>query len=105
MRILLPLCLMVLLAASCDLIQGNKLQGAVLNALSNDPRTSQYKFEVSDEGNGAIAITGEVYKQEEIDAVTEIAKAVPGVKEVMNRCHIEDTGGNGQIQDETVPLL
>jgi osmotically-inducible protein OsmY len=87
--------------AACSIIQGTKVENAVLKALAGDQRTAQYKFDVSRGDDGTILITGKVFKAEELDAVTEIAKAVPGVKSVVNRCSLEETG-NGMLQDETV---
>jgi osmotically-inducible protein OsmY len=87
--------------AACSIIQGTKVENAVLKALASDQRTAEYKFDVSRGDDGAILITGKVFKAEELAAVTEIAKAVPGVKSVVNRCSLEETG-NGMLQDETI---
>jgi hypothetical protein len=56
---------------------------------------------VSRQDDGSILITGKVAGNEEVDAVTEIAKSVPGVKTVVNRCSVEEPGSN-LMQDETV---
>ena len=105
MRIIIPLFVLLLLAAaSCDLMKGSQIENKVVAALAKDPRTSAYEFEVSYEA-GTVSITGEVYKPEEMDAVAEIAKAVPGVSSVVNNCHVEEQGSNGMIQDDTVPML
>jgi osmotically-inducible protein OsmY len=96
--LILAVCLAL---AACAIIQGTKVENAVLKALAADQRTAEYKFDVSRGDDGTILITGKLFKAEEIAIVTEIAKAVPGVKSVVNRCSIEEPS-NGMIQDETV---
>ena len=96
--LILAVCLTL---SACSIIQGTKVENAVLKALADDQRTAQYKFDVSRSDNGAILITGKLYKAEEIAIVTEIAKTVPGVKAVVNRCSIEEPGSN-MLQDETI---
>jgi osmotically-inducible protein OsmY len=92
---------MCLTLAACAIIQGTKVENAVLKALAADQRTAQYKFDVSRGDDGTILITGKLFKAEEVAIVTEIAKAVPGVKNVVNRCSIEEPGSN-MLQDETI---
>ena len=87
--LLIALCLLPLLSG-CDIMAKGKLEGAVLKALKDDPRTSQYKFEVSLQDNGTVLVTGELLQDSDKPAVTEIAKAVPGVKDVMNNCAVPE---------------
>lgn len=100
MRILLLVTVVVLLAA-CSIIEKSKVESAVLKALAGDPRTQAYQFEVSCDEQGAVTITGEVQEPETVDIVTEIAKAVPGVTRVFNRCTAPEPGSN-MMQDMTV---
>ena len=93
--------LCMLLLASCDLIAATQLEQAVVKALADDPRTASSSFEVSNQGDGEMMITGEVASDVERAAVMEIAQAVEGVTKVLNRCSIPDTGG-GMLQDTVV---
>jgi osmotically-inducible protein OsmY len=84
--VLLAVSLLLVLAVSCDVMQASKIEKAVVKALAADPRTADYTFEVSYQGDGEVLITGELFKPEEADYVTEVAMGVKGV-----------------TQDETVP--
>ena len=94
--LVVPLCIVIL--ASCDLIASTQLEQAVVKALGADPRTGASAFEVSHQGDGEVLITGEVASDTERAAVTEVAQAVEGVTNVINRCKIPETGG-GLLQD------
>ncbi len=93
---------LLLLLASCSIIKGTQIEQAVTKALADDSRTASYKFEVSCDDNGEVTITGELYKPEDLDAVTEIATAVKGVTSVVNKCHVPDQGSGGMMQDEVI---
>jgi len=96
------ICLMMVAATGCDVMQSSKIEQAVVKALAADPRTAEYTFEVSYQGDGDVLITGEIFKPEEADYVTEIAMGVKGVTHVTNNVHVEEFS-NGLIQDEVVP--
>lgn len=83
-------------------MQGTRVEQAVTKALAADSRTASYEFEVSYEEGGKVLITGEVFSAAELDAISEIAKGVAGVSEVVNNCKVEEPG-SGMLQDETVP--
>lgn len=91
-----------LLLGGCDMLKNSQLEGAVAKALAADPRTKDYKFEVSLQNPGEVLITGEVYTAEEIDAVTEIASGVEGITSVVNRCKVPEES-SGMFQDTVVP--
>jgi osmotically-inducible protein OsmY len=91
----------VLLLAGCDIIKGTQVEQAVVKALAADQRTSSYTFEVNYDGSGTVTITGELFKPEDMDAVTEIAKAVKGVTTVVNKCHVPEPGSN-MMQDTVI---
>ena len=93
--------LLAVLAASCDIMASTKIEQAVVKALASDPRTAEYTFEVSYQEEGQVLITGEVFKPEEADFVTEVAKSVDGVTEVVNRVSVEEHS-SGMLQDEVV---
>jgi hypothetical protein len=99
--LIFALCLLALVAAGCDIIKQTSLEESVMKALNADPRTKDYKFEVSVQGPGEVMITGTVALAKDIDAVTEVAKQVKGVKQVDNHCKVEEPGSN-IMQDETV---
>ena len=104
MRTLLALSLglfVLATAAGCDMLKQTNVETSVTQALGADPRTKDYKFEVSVQSPGEVLITGTVGTAQEVDAVTEIAKKVKGVTKVDNRCKVEEPGSN-MIQDETV---
>ncbi|MCC7478979.1 BON domain-containing protein [bacterium] len=104
MRIALSIllfCLVLACASGCDLMAKSKLEGAVLKALKDDPRTSQYSFEVSLQENGVVLITGEILKDEDKAAISEIAEAVPGVQSVMNNCAVAEPPSD-MMQDPVV---
>ena len=101
MRILL-LGIISLTLVSCSIFASARLEQDVVKALAEDSRTSQYTFEVADQGEGKVYITGEVSSGADIDTVTEIAKAVAGVTTVINKCHVEEAS-SGLMQDEVVP--
>lgn len=90
------------LVGSCEMLKGSQLEGAVLKALATDPRTKDFKFEVSQQNPGEVLITGEVYAAADIDAVTEVAKQVKGVTSVVNRCKVPEES-SGMMQDTVVP--
>jgi hypothetical protein len=90
------------LLASCSVVQGTRIEQAVVKALAADQRTTSYSFEVSYQQDGTVVITGELFSPAEVDAVTEIASAVPGVKRVENHCTVPEPD-NGMLQDTTVP--
>jgi osmotically-inducible protein OsmY len=92
------------LLTACDMMKKTQLENAVVKALAADPRTKDYKFEVSLDDAGAVTITGEVGLAADIDAVTEIAKKVPGVRSVHNNCKVPEES-SGQIQDTVAPQL
>lgn len=100
MRNLLWIGLLLLLLAGCDIVKGTQVEQAVVKALAADQRTASFEFEVSYE-EGTVTITGEVFKPEDVDAVTEIAKAVKGVSQVVNKCHVPEPGSN-MMQDTVV---
>jgi len=100
--VLAAICLLLLAAVSCDVMQATRIEKAVVKALADDPRTAQYTFEVSYQGDGEVLITGELFKPEEADYVTEVALGVQGVTRVLNRTHVEEFG-SGMLQDEVVP--
>ena len=102
MRIVLLAVVCLLLLASCEVIQAKQLEDRVTKALQGDPRTSQIKLQVTSQGGGTVKITGEVWQADSIDIITEIAKGVAGVKDVINACTVEEPGSN-LMQDETVP--
>lgn len=105
MRMLILLLAIVAITAfvsGCDVMQATRIEHAVLKALADDPRTAEYTFEVSYQGNGEVMITGEIFKPEEADFVTEVAMSVKGVTHVLNKVHVEEFS-NGLLQDETVP--
>jgi hypothetical protein len=95
-------CLMLASISGCEMMANTKLEQAVTKALANDARTKTFDFEVSVNAPGEVLITGEVFTPGDIDAVTEIAKAVPGVKAVQNNCKIPDES-SGMMQDTVVP--
>lgn len=102
-RMVLVLTILVAAAtAACDVAESTRVEQAVLRALGDDPRTAAYAFDVSYQGEGQVVITGELFKAEEADIVTEIAQGVGGVNLVVNRCHVEEYS-SGQLQDMTVP--
>ncbi len=104
MRIAVALLIALLALAAlggCDLMAKGKLEGAVLKALKDDPRTSQYTYEVSLQDNGVVLITGEILKEEDKVAISEVASAVPGVKTVMNNCAVAEPGSD-MMQDTVV---
>ena len=101
MRILGWTVFVVLLLAGCSMIKSTQIEQAVTRALADDQRTASFSFEVSCDDNGAVTITGEVYTPGDIDAVTEIAKAVEGVTAVNNRCHVPEES-SGMMQDTVV---
>jgi osmotically-inducible protein OsmY len=86
---------------ACSIITGAKVEQAVLDALAKDQRTSQYEFQVERQEDGTVVITGKLFKPEEFDAVTAIAKSVKGVDKVVNRCSMEEPGSN-LMQDDYV---
>lgn len=90
--------LFLIILVSCDLIASTQLELAVVKALKADPRTASSSFEVSHQGDGEVWITGEVAGDTERAAVTEVAQAVEGVTNVINRCKVPETGG-GLMQD------
>jgi osmotically-inducible protein OsmY len=89
--------MLAVLLAGCDIIKGTQIEQAVTKALAADQRTSSFEFEVSF-ADGTVTITGEVFKPEDIEAVSEIAKAVKGVTNVVNNCHVPEPGSN-MMQD------
>jgi osmotically-inducible protein OsmY len=93
---------MLISVAACDVMQSTQIEQAVVKALAADPRTAEYTFEVSFQGDGEVLITGEIFKPEEADYVTEVAMEVKGVTHVLNRVHVEEFG-SGMLQDEVVP--
>jgi len=93
--------LLLIAAAGCDVMQSARIEQAVVKALAADPRTAEYTFEVSYQGDGDVVITGEIFKPEEADFVAEIAMGVKGVTHVTNRVHVEEFG-SGMLQDEVV---
>jgi hypothetical protein len=92
------------LLGSCELLAKGQLEGAVKKALKDDPRTAQYEFEVSQQADGSIVITGEVLQPADIDAVTAVAEAVPGVGQILNRCAVPEPGSD-MIQDTVAPMF
>ena len=92
----------IALLSACSVMQATRVEQAVVKALAADSRTSSYKFEVSYQPGGKVLVTGEVFSAADIDAVSEIAKGVTGVTEVVNHCKVEEQS-SGMIQDETVP--
>jgi hypothetical protein len=100
-QLALALALSLLALCGCSIIKQASLEQAVAKALAADPRTKDYKFEVSLQQPGEVLITGEVGTKQDIDDVTAIAKAVPGVTKVDNRCKTEEPG-SGMVQDMTV---
>jgi hypothetical protein len=103
-RSLLALAFAVLLALSngCEMMANNKLEQAVTKALAADARTKSFDFEVSVTEPGTVLITGEVYQAADSDAVTAVAKAVPGVTKVQNNCKVPEES-SGMMQDTVVP--
>jgi hypothetical protein len=95
-------CCLLLFATSCDMMKNSQLEQKVVKALAADPRTKSFDFEVSVKAPGEILITGEVFVPADIDAVTEIAKAVPGVTTVQNNCKVPEES-SGMMQDTVVP--
>ena len=106
MRILLSqlalLALLLSLLAGCTVLASSRIEGAVKKALHDDARLASYSFEVDHQGQGEVLITGKVWSEAELAAVSEIAEKVDGVTKVLNRCSIEEQGGGGLIQDEVV---
>jgi hypothetical protein len=98
----LAFCLLLAGVAGCEMMANTKLEQAVTKALANDSRTKTFDFEVSVGAPGEVLITGEVFTLGDIDAVTEIAKAVPGVKAVQNNCKVPEES-SGMMQDTVVP--
>jgi len=98
---ILLIAIAVLLSA-CTMLKTSRLEAAVLAALGHDSRTSSCQFEVSAQEDGTVLITGKLGTNAEYDAVSEIAKAVPGVTSVTNNCAVEEPS-SGLLQDETVP--
>jgi len=96
---------LLLLASSCDVYKSWKLENDVKGALAKDNRTAMSDFEVSVAGDGVITITGEVDNNEHLDAVTLIAKAVPGVKQVINNCTTPEPASNGMLDDTVTPSV
>jgi len=85
----------------CDVVQSTRIEQAVVKALADDPRTAEYTFEVSYQGDGQVLITGTIFRPEESDFVQEIALGVEGVTTVLNRVAVEEPG-SGLMQDEVV---
>lgn len=96
------LAVIILLSSGCSIIHATRVESAVLKALKDDPRTSQYDFQVVYEEDGVVSIAGTVYGGDEVAAVAEVAGQVEGVEKVINQVHIED-GGSGMMQDTVVP--
>jgi BON domain len=105
-RILIAAALGVLAlnAISCSIIKSTRIENKVMAALNADPRTSKEDFQVSLQADGTVRITGEVQTKDELDAVSEIAKGVTGVKQVLNQCTVPDYSNN-QFQDTTDPMF
>jgi osmotically-inducible protein OsmY len=91
----------LLLIAACSMLQTAKVESDVKAALAKDTRTAQYSFDVSCDEKGVVTITGELPEPGLADIVTSIAKVVPGVKEVLNRCSVPEPGSN-LMQDTVV---
>jgi hypothetical protein len=101
MRKLVWLGIVLALLAGCGLIKSSQIEQAVTKALADDSRTTSFTFEVSCDDAGAVTITGELFKPEDIDIVTEIAKSVKGVTNVINNCHVPEPD-SGLMQDTVV---
>jgi osmotically-inducible protein OsmY len=96
------ICLAIcLLFTACSIIQGTRVEQAVLDALAKDTRTAQYEFNVVRQDDGSVVITGKLFSPAEIDVVTQIAKGVKGVDKVINNCGVEEPGSN-MMQDDYV---
>lgn len=98
---LVAACLTLILATACDVMESTRIEQAVVKALAADPRTSEYEFQVSYQGEGQVLITGTIFKPEEADFVTEVAMGVEGVEMVLNRVNVEEFS-SGMLQDEVV---
>src|SRR5437773_11579800 len=89
---ILVLAFLALLASGCDIIKQTSVEQSVAKALNDDPRTKDYKFEVSLPSPGHVLITGTVGTLEEVDAITDIAQRVKGVTEGDSRRTVEQPG-------------
>jgi GTP-sensing pleiotropic transcriptional regulator CodY len=96
--------LLAALVLSCELFAASRIENAVTTALKKDPRTASYSFEAALREDGAVAITGEVDMDSDLAVVAEIASKVPGVKSVINNCHVREES-SGMLQDDVVPMF
>ena len=97
---------LLLAVAACSIIQASQTEKRVLKALAADQRTAAYQFDVSCDEQGTVVITGTLYRPEEEAIVTQIARVVPGVKQVVNHCKLEEPGSTLFLDDTiTAPYL
>jgi osmotically-inducible protein OsmY len=80
-----------------DLIADNELSAAVSMALAHDPRTAQQRIGVYPR-LGDIYLRGNVHTTAALAAASEIARAVPGVKDLYNELRVNPTA-------DVVPVL
>jgi hypothetical protein len=95
--------MVVLLLAGCDMLGQWNVEKEVEKALANDQRTARYTFNISATPEGAVNITGEVDTIADIDVVTQVAKGVKGVTNVINNCTAPEPNTNPIMDDSVVP--
>lgn len=97
---------LLLAVAACSIIQASQTEKRVVKALAADQRTAAYQFDVRCDEQGTVVITGTLYRPEEMAVVTQIARVVQGVKQVVNHCKLEEPGSTLFLDDTiTAPYL
>ena len=76
----------------------------VQRALKADPTLKNFSFNIGVRG-GAVTLTGEVATQEEFDRITEVARAVPGVRAVANELKVKGGPDDDSVRFDVVQAL
>ncbi|MFH1675874.1 MAG: BON domain-containing protein [bacterium] len=80
---------LLLPVSGCGVAKDTKIQVAIRQELEKHRDVQSDKLIINVK-NGVATISGELYTREEIDKVVEVASAVEGVVEVVNRMSLPD---------------